>query len=155
MPRTRTRPEPAGPLIAAVYAMLPAPDAPYGADKQEEWLTMMRQALRVTYGGGPLVPAAGPTVAAPAAPPEAVVEAPLQAPAQPRKKKPAFPFFVDRQSYARRGNGDRVLPADVTDILSDLRGEADLDAIVWADDSQGFSPDVLKGVDITVSAVFQ
>jgi hypothetical protein len=67
------------------------------------------------------------------------------------KRKPhptAFKFIIDNQGVVRRGNGEPVLPSDVTDIIHDYRdGEADLRSIIWADGSTG-----LNGQDLTIVA---
>jgi len=68
---------------------------------------------------------------------------------KPRKPHPtAFKFIIDNQGVVRRGNGEPVLPSDVTDIIHDYRdGEADLRSIIWADGSTG-----LNGQDLTIVA---
>lgn len=145
MPR-RVKPK-HSPIIDALYESLPAREDGFSPDQQAEWIEMMRRALRLTYGGGPLPPAATVEAAAPA--PAASAE-PVPAPPARKKKAAAFPFFIDHQGYARKKNGDQVLPSEVTDILYDLRGEAPSESIIWADGSQG----LLEAGDVTVSAVF-
>ena len=134
MPRKPTTP--AGPLIAAVYAMLPSPSVGYSVDQQDEWLTMMRQALCVTYGGEQSQSTVAPsTPAAKPAPPLA----------------PVFPFMVNPQGYAISAKGKRIMPAEVNGaVLYDMRGEADIGAIIWADDSTG-----VIGFAGEISAVMQ
>jgi hypothetical protein len=74
---------------------------------------------------------------------------PATTPASKRKPHPtAFKFVIDHQGVVRRGNGEPVLPSDVTDIIHDYReGEADLRSIIWADGSTG-----LNGQDLTIVA---
>jgi hypothetical protein len=74
-------------------------------------------------------------------------------PIMPRQKfqrtASSYPFFIDAEGYAKNKAGDRILAADVTDILYDLRGmDGDAAAIIWADDSTG----LLNAGDIAVSA---
>ena len=69
------------------------------------------------------------------------------------RPEPQYPFIIDKEGYVRRGKGkkQRVLPGEISSEVYDLRpqGEfgADLNVIVWADNSTG-----LNGADLTIVA---
>lgn len=130
------------PLLAALIAKLPPGGSLWPVKKRVAWLHMLWMSLDVVYEAD-----AGETIELPAfLGPAAAASAPSSIPpsesaamTQPAKPVPTslFAFVIDREGYARRANGDRVMPGHVTDIIHDLRGEADLGSIIWADDSAG------------------
>ena len=89
-----------------------------------------------------------PLDSAPVLPPKVAKPEVMPTPAPP---KPAmrFPFIVDKDGYVRQGmTNRRVMPSDVTDMIGDLRGmDADISAIIWADDSTG-----INGADLNIVA---
>ena len=135
MPRAKA--QHADPLIAALIAKLPTPGTEFPVDRQRAWLKMMATALGVTYGGDVASTMGSCSEISNNSP------APVSRPAA-KPAPPSYPFFVDQQNYARRKNGERIMPSDVGDILYDLRGEAgDPGAIIWADESvSGFNGSV-------------
>jgi hypothetical protein len=93
----------------------------------------MDMALADVYGGDTVGRfAADRHVDPPVLPPSNVSTLPS------RKKLNLHKFYVDHEGYARRNNGDRIMPNDVTDTLYDHRGiDGDMATITWADDSTG------------------
>ena len=69
-----------------------------------------------------------------------------QAPAPAKTVLPGF--VIDRDGFARRTTGERVMPGHVNDVIFDQRGEhGDLSAITWGDDSRG-----VRGLQMTIAA---
>lgn len=127
-------------LIAALIEKLPHPGTAWPADQRQAWLDMMATAFTVLYGG----PAGGGMTRAAALARRSSSRKPTKRgakPARPQRKAPigAGPeFYIDKQGFARRAGGDRILAGDVTEILVDQRGEhGDLGSIIWADDTRG------------------
>jgi hypothetical protein len=136
------RPKSADPLIEALIKRLPPGDTEWPVDKQLAWLNLMAMAFGTVYGGDAarraVIDHLGPPLAA-----SNVSTLPSRKP-----KLNLHKFYVDAEGYARRNNGDRILPKDVTDTLYDHRGiDGDMKTITWADDSQG-----IGGLDVTVAA---
>jgi hypothetical protein len=130
------RPKSADPLIEALIKRLPPADTEWPVEKQMAWINLMAMAFGTVYGGDAatrLYSTDSPRPA-PAGPPASNVTA-----LPSRKPKPIpHKFYIDVEGYARRNNGDRVLPNDVSDTLFDHRGiDGDMKTITWADDSQG------------------
>jgi hypothetical protein len=141
----RKGPARANPLINALVEQLPAPGEDFPADERQAWLEMMEKAFTMAYGGAKAAPV-----------PRKPAIQKRRAPARPKLQKPVKPvkpgpaFFVDRQHFARRRGGERILPHEVMDVLVDQRGvNGDLGKIVWADDSTGI-PRGLQ-LDITIA----
>ena len=131
MPRHRM-----DPLLAAVIAKLPPAGTDWPQDAQLAWLRMMAMAFGTVYGGDAVnqMGKAGPPVPVSAARRLALGNGHL--------------FMIDKQGYARRASGERVLPKDVTGAIFDERGAtSDMRDIVWADDSTG-----LNGADLVIHA---
>jgi hypothetical protein len=147
------RPKSADPLIEALIKRLPPGDTEWPVEKQLAWLNLMAMAFGTVYGGDAaarLTPASPPPLTVGYGNGVAVVGSALPPlPPSSRPKKLALhKFLVDDEGYARRNNGDRILPKDVTDILYDHRGlNGDMATITWADDSTG-----IGGHDVTVVA---
>lgn len=147
MPRA-SAPKIADPLIAALIAKLPASGTDWPVDRQKAWLRLMANALSTNYGGDVAAMLDEPA-SAPEPKREVQVSPAASPPAPPKPKNASYPFYVDRDGYAKRKDGRRIMPEEVGDILYDLRGEqGDPSAIVWADDSTGDG-----GPNITVSVV--
>ena len=140
MARPRTNP-----LLAALIAELPAKGEAFPSDRQRAWLELMAMALAATYGGEVVRLGAG-AVASPAA--EEPKSPASKFKAAPAKAGPAHPFVIDEQGYAKNKAGKRILPAEVTSEIHDLRGmDGDMKTIIWADGSTG-----LNGRDLTITA---
>lgn len=149
---SRRGPARANPLINALVEQLPPPGEDFPADERKAWLEMMEKAFTMAYGGSK-------ENAAPRRP------GPPQRPKHPKRPnltekpsraaKPIAPgpaFYVDKQHFARKRGGDRIMPADVMDVLVDQRGvNGDIGRIIWADDSTGI-PRGLQ-LDITIADV--
>lgn len=137
-------PKPSDPLLAALIAKLPADNSDWPVERQLAWLNLMAIAFGSVYGGDAATRLGlmGNTDvgAAPKASP------PPKPSAEGKPKPPTHPFIIDEQGYVRNAKGKRVMPADVSDAICDLRGEADLRDIVWADDSTG-----LNGRDLIIT----
>jgi hypothetical protein len=134
------------PLIAALIEKLPKDAKEWAVDKQIAWLRLMAMAFGTIYGGD----AAAQIFDGKAAAPAPSTPAPEPEPAEPFKpSEPFMDFHIDEEGYARRTkDGSRVMPADVTDTIIDLRGEhGDLGGIIWADDSTG-----VLGADLNIAA---
>lgn len=118
------------PLLSALISKLPPAGTEWPMDRQLAWLNLMAMAFGTVYGGE----AAGQLAAERAKKP--VV------PSKPFKPI-EYPFYIDKNCYARKRGGERILPKDVgAGTLHDLRGEdGDLRSIVWADDSKGLGKD--------------
>ena len=135
------------PLLSALVDKLPVPGTAWAASDRQAWLEMMARAFDVVYGvAGALPRTASPTPAPKRSPKKAGRP-------RPRAPKPLGPtgpaFFIDRQGFARRAGGDRIMPDEVIDFIVDLRGETgDLAAIVWSDGSCGVPRG--KQLDITI-----
>lgn len=134
-------------LIAALIDKLPAIGKPFPAEQRAAWLKMMAMAFDVAYGAGDELPDFLGTFGGKAG--GGMRDAASAAPAPPKPQPPGPRFIIDRQGYARNGDGEPVLPGDVTDIIVDQRGETgDLGAIVWADGSMG-----VAGVQLDIQAM--
>lgn len=116
MPRLKS-----DPLLAALIKKLPAPGADWPVDRQLAWLRLMAMAMGAVYGG------------------DAAVQFIKEQPAQPPKLTTIeHAFYIDKNGYARKAGGKRVLPTDVKNEIVDLRGiDGDVTAITWADDTTG------------------
>jgi hypothetical protein len=130
------RPKSADPLIEALIKKLPPSDTEWPVEKQIAWLNLMALAFGTLYGGDAaarLTAADAPRRRGAAPPASNVSTLPS------RKSKPnPHNFYVDHEGYARRNNGDRIMPKDVRDTLYDHRGiDGDMKTITWADDTQG------------------
>lgn len=113
------------PLLSALIAKLPPQGEEWPVDQQLAWLNLMALSFGAIYGGN-------------AAARLGITGASLPGPALVPKRKPAHPFIIDKDGIAKRGNGERVMPTDVDDILVDIRGpDGDLGSIIWADGSKG------------------
>jgi hypothetical protein len=144
------------PLINALFERLPPAGSAWPEAQRQAWLSMMETTFTIVYGAAGkastpratrrAAPAARRPARAAAKKPKALKGAAPAArrPARAAAKKPkalkgAGPaFFIDRQHFARRRGGERIVPGDVAGILVDKRGmNGDLAAIIWADDSTG------------------
>ena len=152
-------------IINALIEQLPAPGAAFGGEERAAWLHMMETAFTLVYGAATVAAAARPATIVASAPRAAAAPARRAIPARrPAKKagvsskaKPKAKLntepkmsgqHIDLQGYARNEDGSRILPGDVIDVLSDLRGEhGDLSAIIWSDDTRG----IPRGMQIEVS----
>jgi hypothetical protein len=150
---------PTDPLLAALIAKLPASGAHWPVERRAAWLKMVWMAFDVVYAGGagdaeaemPNFLAAGVafntsmrTTGFAAVEPTAATAIAVAA-ADPRLNI----YYIDRDGHARRGDGKPVMPAEVTDVIHDKRGEhADLAAITWADGSRG----VPRGRSLEIAA---
>ena len=134
------------PLLTALIDTLPLSDGKWPVERQMAWLNLMAMAFGVVYGGDAAARLAGRTEA-PSVPNgnELSIQMLQPEPATPVTHK----FIIDAEGYVRRGTGNRqrLLPADVTGEIVDLRGDGDLRTIIWADDSTG-----LNGQNLTISA---
>jgi hypothetical protein len=134
MPRAKS-----DPLIAALIAMLPPAGTDWPVDRQLAWLKLMAHALGAKYGGEVMFGGEAGGSMAKATQPGNV---------EPFRSRPAHQFVVDADGFARNEAGERILPDEVESYLYDTRGDdADMSAIVWADDSTG-----ITGLDLTISA---
>lgn len=138
------------PLLAALIAKLPAGGSLWPAKKRAAWLQLLWLTFDVVYeadaGDTMDLPAflTSAATAAPAAAPDKEGQIMTPAPA----KAPPPGFVIDREGYARRTTGERVMPGHVNDVIFDQRGEhGDLSAITWADDSRG-----VRGLTINIAA---
>lgn len=130
------------PLLQALIDRLPQ-EANWPVERQLAWLNLVAMAFGTIYGGDAaqhlgikVEPLAMEPVATPAP----------KKPAKP--KQPDYPFIIDKGGFVLRGNGEPVLPSDVTGPIHDLRGQdGDIRSIIWADGSMG-----LNGADLTISA---
>jgi len=129
MPKPKT-----DPLLAAVIAKLPPVGDEFSQDAQLAWLRMMAMAMSTVYGGDAVnqmgkVPVSVPSV----------------------KRLPPVPggihqFLIDKDGFAKRASGERVLPKEVSGPIFDMRGATgDMRGIVWADGSTG-----LNGADLVI-----
>lgn len=139
------------PLISALVDKLPAAGTAWPHADRQAWLTMASNAFDVVYGtakGGSMSPAA--PNAAPRRPVKKSARKAQRRPSAPKPLGPTGPaFFIDRQGFARKRGGDRIMPGEVLEHIVDLRGEkGDLGAITWSDDSCGI-PRGLQ-LDITI-----
>ena len=134
------------PLLSALVDKLPVPGTAWAASDRQAWIEMMARAFDVVYG----VAGALPRAASPAPRRSPKKKAARPRPRAPRPLGPTGPaFFIDKQGFARRAGGDRIMPDQVIDFIVDLRGETgDLAAIVWSDDSCGVPRG--KQLDITI-----
>lgn len=124
MPRRRT-----DALLAAVIAKLPTPGSEFPQDAQLAWLRMMAMAMGTVYGGDAVNAMGKPT-----------------APVTSVKRQAVHSFLIDKQGYARRADGERVMAKDVSGPIFDMRGQSgDMRGIVWADESTG-----LNGADLVI-----
>lgn len=135
------------PLLSAVIAKLPPAGGAFPRENRVNWLKMVAMALGSAYGevGAIAIDPAAP------APRRDDHGAPIpmmpSAPAPPNSC-PRYTFFIDQEGKARRMNGDRINPNQLNgEVLYDLRGEGDLGAIIWADDTRG-----VVGLQIAISA---
>ena len=133
------------PLLAALIAKLPPSDAEWHVDRQLAWLHLTAMAFGAVYGGDAAARLGG-SAAEQAKAATALLVEPTPS-ARPSKPAVTHEFIIDEEGYVRRGNGRRVMPSDVNDMIVDLRGDSDLRTIVWADDSTG-----LNGQDLTIVA---
>lgn len=135
------------PVLAALIARLPPSGSVWPTKKRAAWMQMVWLSFDLVYeGDGEAIdlPSFLQAAAAPA-PAVAVTKDP-----EPKKPAPSpFAFFIDLQGFARRGDGTRLMPADVGGILYDQRGEGDLGSIIWADDSAG-----VRGYQLDISPAF-
>lgn len=131
------------PLLQALIAKLPQ-EADWPVERQLSWLNLMAMAFGTVYGGD-----AAQRLGIKAEP-LALEPSPSPTPKEPPKpKEPDYPFIIDKGGFVMRGNGEPVLPGDVTGTIYDTRGQdGDIRTIVWADGSMG-----LNGADLTISAV--
>ena len=131
MPKSKT-----DPLLAAVIAKLPPAGTEWPEDAQLAWLRMMAMAMGTVYGGDAV---------------NQMGKAATVSLAPVLKRQPVgngHSFMIDKQGYARRASGERVLPKDVTGAIFDERGAtSDMRSIVWADESTG-----LNGADLVIHA---
>ena len=139
------------PLLSALVDKLPPAGSQWSAIDRAAWLEMMGKAFDVVYGasGGPkLMSSPAPARPRPASRTKPKAAKKARRPMPPKPLGPAF--FIDKQGFARKAGGDRILPAQVlSGELVDLRGEkGDLDRITWADDAVGI-PRGLQ-LDITI-----
>lgn len=149
------------PLLAALIDKLPKPGA-WTAEGRTAWLKMVAMAFDVVYGPvdgveipeflserrpAPLRIAAAIELPANGLPPNATVWTDEKIAEARGKVGPAF--YIDDRGFARKAGGERVLASDVSGaVLYDQRGEqADLGAIVWADDTRG-----VTGLQLEISA---
>lgn len=138
------------PLLSALVDKLPPAGTIWPAADRQAWLTMASNAFDVVYGRsdtGSIVQ----NLIARSQPRKPAKKARKAArPAPPKVHGPTGPeYFIDRQGFAKRRGGERVLPREVVGHLVDLRGEnGDIGAITWSDDSVGI-PRGLQ-LDITI-----
>lgn len=134
-------------LLSALVDKLPEAGTNWPAADREAWLSMARQAFDVVYGTTKAAPVKANSRPARRPPPKKKAARPKVRPPRPLGDTGPM-FFIDRQGYARRRGGDRIMPDQVLDHLVDLRGErGDLAAIVWADDSAG----IPRGVQLDIT----
>jgi len=139
------------PVIDALIEQLPPIGTPWPQLERDAWLHMMATAFVLSYGG----PAGGGMTnatravasrgATPSRPkPKAKAKAKGRTPAPPRTPDPEF--FIDKQHFARKRGGDRIMPTNGLDLV-DLRGvNGDITKIVWADESMG-----CRGIDLNIT----
>ncbi len=144
------------PLLSALVDKLPPAGTTWSPADRQAWLTMAANAFDVVYGAARALPSPASAPRAGAAPKRPARRKPARKPARSRPKppKPLGPtgpsFFIDRQGFARKRGGERIMPAEVLDHIVDLRGEkGDLGAITWADDTAGI-PRGLQ-LDVTIA----
>lgn len=142
------------PLLSALVDKLPPAGTSWSAADRQAWLTMCANAFDVVYGAEILFGSRAPAPAT-TAPRKAAKMAPKSKrkaarPAPPKVHGPTGPeYFIDRQGFAKRRGGERVMPREVVGHLVDLRGEkGDIGRITWSDDSVGI-PRGLQ-LDITI-----
>lgn len=135
----------ADPVLAALIAKLPPGGSVWPMKKRSAWLELMWRTFELVYEFDgeaielpPFLSAAAAMVAATTSEGHAMPQAPVKA---------VRPFIIDREGFARRANGDRIMPGHVTDVLYDERGEGDLGAITWADNSRG-----VRGLTLEITA---
>jgi len=131
------RPKSADPLIDALIKKIPPAGTEWPVEKQMAWLNLMAMSFGAVYGGdvASRLDGEGPRTVPAAQPASNVSTLPSRKP-----KLNPHKFYVDEEGYARRNNGDRVMPRDVGDTLYDHRGvDGDMKTITWADDTQGVS----------------
>lgn len=144
------------PLVGAIINKLPANGATFDRAARVNWLKMMAMALGSAYGE------VGAIAIDPAAPQQAFGAPSFRAlsdpfagnvlcatvTAAPPDTRPRYAFFIDKDGFAKAMNGDRINPNQLNgEVLYDLRGEGDLGAIIWADDTRG-----VVGLQIAISA---
>lgn len=144
------------PLLAALIEKLPAGGEEWPATERRAWLQMMGMAFDVVYGicDRVLVVGASGSMAV-----EATYEATgdgsmrltsVKPAEQPRPGNAPYQFYIDLAGYVMKGDGSRCMPDEAKGwTIYDVRGEADLNAIIWADDSRG----VPRGMQLEISAV--
>jgi len=138
-------PDAPDPLLAALIGKLPTSGTSWPGDKRAAWLKMMWMAFDVVYEGEAIeMPAflfnPGPQVPS--------VTAASTGQAAKQANTPSFPFYIDRDGFARRAGGAPVNPQDVIGTIFDHRGEAgDLRAIIWADGRTG-----VAGLQLDIAA---
>lgn len=136
---------PTDPVLSALIAKLPPGGSVWPLKKRVAWMQMLWLSFDLVYeaeaGEAVDLPSflqAGSS--APAAPIAAAA-------AEPPKAKPApYAFYIDREGYARRADGEQIFSSQVGGVLYDLRGEGDLGSIIWADGSTG-----VRGLTIDIS----
>jgi len=138
------------PLLSALVDKLPPAGVSWPAADREAWLKMASNAFDVVYGAAAARTLGAPSRPAPKRPArKATKKASRRKPARPKPLGPTGPaFFIDRQGFARKRGGERIMPAEVLDHIVDLRGESgDLGAITWSDDSAG----IPRGLQLDVT----
>lgn len=132
-------------LIAALMEKLPAPGTPWPAVERQAWLDMMAIAFITLYGAAGV---AKPNSSVSPKAPARLKRSASRRPAPPKPLKgPGPAFYIDREGFARRTGGDRIMPGQIAGMLVDQRGEhGDLGAIVWADGSRG----IPKGLQLDI-----
>jgi hypothetical protein len=139
------------PLISALVDKLPTAGTSWAGADRQAWLTMMSNAFDVVYGAGAggSMRQSSPALALPKRSPSGKAAKKARRPAAPKPLGPTGPaFFVDKQNFARKRGGDRIMPGEIMDFLVDLRGErGDLATITWSDGSQG----IPRGMQIDIT----
>jgi hypothetical protein len=141
------------PVLAALIGRLPPAGSIWSAKKRAAWMQMVWLSFELVYdldAGDALEIPKFLEAALPA--PAAVVAVNEVEPAPPAPKPTAAPyaFMIDRDGFARHGDGRRLLPRDVGGVIYDQRGEGDFATIVWADDTVG----VPRGLQLDISPAF-
>lgn len=134
--------EPVDPVLSALIAKLPPGGTAWPLRKRVAWMQMLWLSFDLVYEAEP-----GEAVELPSFLQAAPSSAPAAAAPEAPKAPPApYAFFIDREGYARRADGERIMPEQVGGVLYDLRGEGDLGSIVWANGSAG-----VGGLQIDIS----